>query len=173
MWGNTFRDCKVFAYGAACVAPMDDMDTKRIVSVLLEGDPFSTLSLGHVRQALAYLCEEDDVRKTILTLTDGPFDSLDRDGLKWCKEQMEEIRSRMTSEKLYPPGRLLFLSVPDDRKGIARIREVPPSVYGELKISARMFDLSRHVPRVYHRRLKNVLRGYRTTALERHTTDVR
>lgn len=161
MWADTFRDVHVYCYGPACVAPMNDMNRDRIISVILEGDPFSSLSLGHVAdtsKALAHLCENDDLRTTVLTVTDGPLESLDHEHLQWCKDQMDEIRKDMTGMKLYPPGRLLFLTYLIDRKGPQEIREVPPSLYSELKIGARMFDLSRHVPRVYHRRLKNALR---------------
>ena len=99
----------------------------------------------------------------VLTVTDGPLDTLDSEHIRWCNEKMEEIRTHMSGAKLYPPGRLLFLRLLNDRKGrqsIHQIREITPSVYSELKISARMFDLSRHVPRVYHRRLKNVIRHF-------------
>ncbi len=167
MWAKTFHDVHVYCYGPACVAPMNDMNRDRVVSVMLEGDPFSSLSLGHVAdtsKALAHLCDDDDLRTTVLTITDGPLHTLDQQDLRWCKDQMEEIRNHMTGSKLYPPGRLLFLSYLMDRKGPQEIREIPPSVYGELKISARMFDLSRHVPRVYQRRLKSALR-HRTAEL--------
>jgi pimeloyl-ACP methyl ester carboxylesterase len=161
LWAETFRDVTVYTYGPACVAPMNDMNSVKVVSVLLEGDPFSSVSLGHVAdtsRALAYLCEEDDLRIAILTVTDGPLESLDKEDIRWCNGKMEEIRKQMSGEKLYPPGRLMFLSDPEDKKAIPTIQEVPPFVFDELKISARMFDLSRHVPRVYQRRLKNALR---------------
>ena len=166
LWSDTFRDLRVYCYGPACVAPMNDMDRKRVISVLLDGDPFSSLSLGHVAdvsKALALLCDDDEFRTAVLTVTDGPLDTLDSEHLRWCNEKMEGIRVHMSAAKLYPPGRLLFLSLHNDRsgrKGIPQIREITPSVYAELKISARMFDLSRHVPRVYHRRLKNVIRHF-------------
>jgi len=166
LWADTFRHLRVYCYGPACVAPLNDMDRKRVISVVLEGDPFSSLSLGHVAdvsKALATLCDDDELRTMVLTVTDGPLDMLDSEHIRWCNEKMEEIRTQMLGAKLYPPGRLLFLSYRNDpkgRKGIQQIREITPDVYGELKISARMFDLSRHVPRVYHRRLKNVIRHF-------------
>ena len=162
MWSGTFRGVTVYTYGAACVAPMNEMNNHNIVSVMLEGDPFSSLSLGHVAdtsRALAYLCEEDDLRIGILTVTDGPLETVENDELRWCSEKMEEVRRQMTGEKLYPPGRLLFLSDPKGKQGRPMIHEVPPCFFDELKISARMFDLSRHVPRVYHRRLQNAMRS--------------
>lgn len=162
IWSDYFRGVTVYTYGPACVAPMNDMNSDKIVSVLLEGDPFSSVSLGHVAdtsRALAYLCDEDDLRTAILTVTDGPLDSLDKEDLQWCSDKMEDIRKHMTGEKMYPPGRLLFLSDPEGKKGPPVIQEIPPNEFDELKISARMFDLSRHVPRVYQRRLKNALRS--------------
>ena len=159
MWVTMFRGIKVYAYGPACVAPMGDMNKNCIVSVILEGDPFSSLSLGHVADttcAVAHLCETDDLRTTVLTITDGPIKDMDMEDLRWCHERMKEIRKQMTGEKLYPPGRLLFLSDPVDRKGSPEIWEVPATVFEELKIRPLMFDLSRHVPRVYQRRLRSV-----------------
>jgi Lipase (class 3) len=163
MWADTFRGIRVYAYGPACVAPMDDISRKIVVSVLLEGDPFSSLSLGHVADtslALSHLCEDEDLRTNILVVTDGPLETMDKDDLMWCKEQMEEIREQMTGSKLYPPGRLLFLGASENKKGSSVIREVPSTFYGELRIGTRMFDLRRHVPRVYQRRLKSALRSF-------------
>jgi pimeloyl-ACP methyl ester carboxylesterase len=162
MWADTFRGVRVYAYGPACVAPMDDVNRNLVVSVLLEGDPFSSLSLGHVADtsfAVAHLCEEEDLRTKILTVTDAPFATLEKEDLKWCTEQMEGMRSQMTGVKLYPPGRLLFLGESKVKKGATVIREVPSSFYGELRISPRMFDLRRHVPRVYQRRLRSARRS--------------
>lgn len=161
LWADTFRNPKVYAYGPACVAPMDDMNNNQIVSVILAGDPFSSVSLGHVADtsfAVSHLCEEDDLRTTVLTITDCPIKDMDDDDLRWCHERMEDIRTKMTGEKLYPPGRLLFLSDSERRRGGLELREIPSSVFEELRIRPRMFDLSRHVPRVYQRRLKSILR---------------
>lgn len=161
MWADTFRGVRVFAYGPACVAPMGDINHNLVVSVLLEGDPFSSLSLGHVADtsiAVAHLCEDEDLRTTILAVTDVPIETMDKDDLRWCKERMEEIREQLTGAKLYPPGRLLFMGGSEYKTGIVVIRDVPPSFYGELRIGTRMFDLRRHVPRVYERRLKSALR---------------
>ena len=163
MWADTFGGIRVYAYGPACVAPMDDISRKIVVSVLLEGDPFSSLSLGHVADtsfAVSHLCEDEDLRTNILVVTDGPLDTMDKGDLRWCKDRMEEIREQMTGAKLYPPGRLLFVGASENRKGRSVIREVPSSFYGELRIGTRMFDLRRHVPRVYQRRLTSALRSF-------------
>lgn len=162
MWVDTFQGIRVYAYGSACVSPMDDISRKLVVSVLLEGDPFSSLSLGHVADtsfAIAHLCEDEDLRTNILVVTDGPLDTMDNDDLRWCKERMEDMRKQMTGLKLYPPGRLLFVSASENKKGRTVIRDAPSSFYGELRIGARMFDLRRHVPRVYQRRLTSALRS--------------
>lgn len=166
LWADTFRGVRVYVYGPACVAPMDDIDKKLVVSVLLEGDPFSSLSLGHVADtscALAHLCDNEDLRTNILTVTDGSIENMDKADLAWCKAKMGEIREHMIGEKMYPPGRLLYVEACDGRKGSPVIRDISTTFYNELRIGARMFDLSRHVPRVYQRRLKNALRHFKAS----------
>ena len=173
LWEDTFDDIVVYAYGAACVAPpnvLSSLDrggktSVTIVSVVNEGDPFPSLSLGHVADvsvALSTLCENPDLRNTILIHTDGRIDDLDEHDKKWCSETMQELRNSMTGEKLYPPGRLLFLPSLfsgkeskhlDQEDKEARVCEVTPDFFHDLVIGPKMFDLSRHVPRLYHKRL--------------------
>lgn len=160
IWSQKFKKPEVYAYGPACVCPRDDIKGDRVTSVIMEGDPISALSLGHVADvsfALDKLCRNEDLRATILMRTDGPSDSFDERDLIWCNDQMEKIRSKQPGGKLYPPGRLLFLSDPDEKRGATQVAEVSPLFFRELKISHRTFDLSRHIPRLYQDKLQRSL----------------
>jgi hypothetical protein len=176
LWKEEFPGVTVYAYGAACVAPLGDLDGANIVSVMSDGDPFSCLSLGHVADvsfALAYLCDDPDLRTTILMRTDGPVDGQEQRDLQWCSKTMEKIHEQMVGEKLYPPGRLLFLSSPTKKSHMCEVKEVPPNFFRDLKIGPRMFDLSRHVPRLYEARLRNsVLVVEDETSAETDTIEV-
>ena len=158
MWQYTFPGVKVYAYGCPCVGPKPDDDNDNsnneasmIVSVVGEGDPFSTLSLGHLADlsvALSQLCEDETLRNEILSKTQGYYSSTTttsqsqnddnnhdmssnntttnnnntsttatsattttKENLKWCFDTYQSIQSHLTNEKLYPPGRILYMSV--------------------------------------------------------------
>jgi hypothetical protein len=159
LWENTFTNIVVYAYGAACVMPDRGQEESgiTIVSVMSEGDPFSCLSLGHVADvsiALAQLCENPGLRTTILMRTDGSIPDMEERDLQWCCSTMQELHESMVGEKLYPPGKLLFLR----REGRhCHAQEVPANFFRDLVIGPRMFDLSRHVPRMYEARLRESL----------------
>jgi hypothetical protein len=174
LWEKTFSFCNVtvYAYGPACVSPtlMNDNTGTTIVSVLLEGDPFSCLSLGHVADvsgALDYLCQHPDLRSAIRMRTDGPVHQLESRDLEWCSQRMEEMQENMIlGEKLYPPGRLLFIhKSKHTKRDDCEIEEVPPEFFRYWKIGPRMFDLSRHVPRLYEASLR---RGIAKTQKKRN-----
>ena len=164
---------------AACVAPPGEFlhwkgagkTPIKIISVVNELDPFRTLSLGHVAQltiALSMLCEDPDLRSTILMRTDGRMKDIDDRDLKWCFETLEEMRGSMNQpEKLYPPGRIIFLS---QRQGVQKkhplgtrgvqncsAHVVTPDFFSDLTVGPRMFDLSQHVPELYRRHLTDCL----------------
>eukprot|EP00980_Cylindrotheca_fusiformis_P018389 scaffold6052_cov118-Cylindrotheca_fusiformis.AAC.2 len=160
LWETEFSDITVYVYGPACVTSTSMGSDKglSIVSVVLEGDPFSCLSLGHVADvsgALDYLCQNRELRSAILMNTDGPAKMLDSRALEWCSERMQEIQASMTpGEKLYPPGRLLFIH--QDKKGShCEIQEVSRTFFQHLRIGPKMFDLTRHVPRLYEASLRD------------------
>ena len=165
LWAEKFTNITVFGFGAACVSPIDDTSREQdetnngltIFTVLLDGDPFSCLSLGHVADvsfALDYLCQNPDLRSTVLMRTDGPTNQIEDRDLEWCSTTMEEIHKEVANEKLFPPGRLIFM--PYKEKGHVQymMREVSPQFFRYWKIGRRMFDLSRHVPRLYEAKLK-------------------
>jgi pimeloyl-ACP methyl ester carboxylesterase len=190
LWEDSFPHIYVYAYGPACVTPSMEYNhisnggktTVTIVSAINEADPFPVLSLGHVADvshALARLCDNAELRCTILIRTDGRIKDMDERDLEWCSETMQGLRESMVGEKLYPPGRLLFLTRRHTRnnytnnKGFGirnpprpttnknepqcRAIEVPSTFFHDLVIGHRMFDLTRHVPRLYEKQLQDCL----------------
>mmetsp|Transcript_15310 Transcript_15310/g.21845 ORF Transcript_15310/g.21845 Transcript_15310/m.21845 type:complete len:789 (-) Transcript_15310:107-2473(-) len=161
LWKNVFPGLKVYAYGCPCVGPLNSYPTmdKSIVSVVGDGDPFSTLSLGHladISSALSELCKNHDLRRKILIKVNSmAINKMNVQDLKWLSDKMEILREEvMTSEKFYPPGRILLLSGKDsffwsDDDHSFMLHEVSQNYFDEIKINPRMFDLSRHVPQRY------------------------
>jgi hypothetical protein len=108
-----YPDLQVYIFGAPCVAPENAKLHPNIVSVVLEGDPFSCLSLGHVADVstgLARLCEDPLLRNDILLRSSTAGSSMSDSDVKWCCSVMAMLRKLMTAEKLFPPGRILLLS---------------------------------------------------------------
>lgn len=164
LWEHVFPGVHVYSFGTPCVGPLnvEPTSSKSIVSVVGEGDPFSCLSLGHIADlssAIAYLCKNDSLRTAALIHSDSRPEDMDEQDLKWCYDSMQEIRSQMTGNTMYPPGRILYISrsnlnpfVQDD----IALREMPPNFFGDLRLHARMLDLSRHVPRMYENYLQRL-----------------
>jgi len=160
LWAETFANVTVYCYGPACVFP-ESLECKgaNIVSLLLDGDPFSCLSLGHVADvsgALDHLCEKTDLRRLIIARTDEPLRRLHESDLEWCSQTMAGILEASRTEKLYPPGRLLFIHKKSKHfsKPDCSVQEVPPSFFLYWKLGPRMFDLTRHAPKVYESSLR-------------------
>ena len=74
----------------------------------------------------------------------------------------------MTSEKLYPPGTIYLMAgslfnfnmerlTGNQEKDSGKIRKVESSHFRELKLHARMFDLSYHIPARYEVILERLL----------------
>jgi Lipase (class 3) len=150
LWQDLFGEHRlgaVYLYGAPCVAPLDARPTgtngnstnDKIMSVVMHGDPFGRLSLGHVADVsidLAHLCDNEGLRRVIFLHTDGKTRDLDKSDLQWCAATMQELRQRRRrtassnicagtwttkatpnadaaateAMTLYPPGRILYLS---------------------------------------------------------------
>lgn len=177
MWSRRFPDrIKSFGYGNPCVFPLDWCrspslssrgdylieECSNIVSVVAEGDPFSRISLGHVAditKALSQLCQNKGFREEILRRTDvGKSDNvkdMSDEEFTWCANAMAFLRQQMTSEKLYPPGQVyimggsLFEFNAEGRGSMGMIKRVDAIKFKELKLHARMFDLSLHIPARY------------------------
>jgi hypothetical protein len=162
LWESDYPDLMVYGYGSPCVGPIDARPTtsNNVISVLGEGDPFSCLSLGHVAdvsKALALLCEDSELRSMVLMRTDGAVDRMEARDVRWCARTMEKLRESFTGERMYPPGRILFIKRHDDT--IASIREVSPERFADLRLHPRMLDVSRHVPSLYESLLQEVACG--------------
>lgn len=164
LWEDKFPGLSVYGYGCPCVGPLDKEPTnhKSVVSVVGEGDPFSCLSLGHIADlscAIAHLCENESLRTAILIRTDCPVAQMDEEDLKWSFDTMEELREKMTGDKMYPPGRILYISKRNlDHKvdDTIALREMPASYFRDLRLHARMLDVSRHVPTLYESYLQRL-----------------
>jgi len=164
LWEDVFPGVHVYAYGCPCVGPLDAEPTcsKSIVSVVGEGDPFSSLSLGHIADlssAISYLCKNESLRTAALIHTDGPVEEMDENDLKWCYECMEEIRAQTTGNTMYPPGRILYISRSNLNPAVddaIALREMPPTYFHDLRLHARMLDVSRHVPKMYENYLQRL-----------------
>jgi hypothetical protein len=69
----------------------------------------------------------------------------------------------MKSEKLYPPGTIylmagsLFRLNANQDKNFEKIHIVDPSQFNELKLHARMFDISYHIPARYEAVLERIV----------------
>lgn len=171
LWAERFRhvDVNVYTYGPACVFPEsfhDEYKGVNIVSVLLDGDPFSCLSLGHVADvsgALDYLCEDRDLRRLIIARTEDRLHQLSTSDLVWCSRTMSDIkRSIVVTDKLYAPGKLLFIhrKSKHSKHADCSVQEVTPSFFHFWKLGPRMFDLTRHAPKVYETSLrKSIVRA--------------
>ncbi|KAL7543495.1 hypothetical protein ACHAWF_014294 [Thalassiosira exigua] len=189
MWRRRFQGrVRSIGYGNPCVFPPDVAREfgDHIVSVQGDGDPFATISLGHLAdatKALSELSRDRSLRDEVLrrtgtgtSLTKGarPEDLSPADRA-WCADAMASLRTRMDSEKLFPPGRIYRVSGPwlelppppsmvavesrEDRSvkvEAARLEPMDVSAYGELKLHPRMFDLSLHIPVRYETLLRRL-----------------
>jgi Lipase (class 3) len=160
MWEHKFPGLFVYAFGAPCVTSIqENAKPIPVVSVLHELDPFSRMSLGHVADVsigIGLMCDDVDLRSQVIERTSRPFNEMSLQDLKWCSETMTRLRStHLTSEKLYPPGRILLLerrasqSASRGNHPETVLREVQPEYFQDLLIRPRVFDLTRHAPASY------------------------
>jgi Lipase (class 3) len=169
---------RVYCYGPPGVVPAQVRLHPNIVSVICQGDPVGSWSLGHVADvstALVRLCQDTVLRDNILWRTSAaPMNPADA---KWCHEVLESrLRPIMNGAKLYPPGRILLLMPPNGRRrGIwsrfrrfswrpphfrhesnnhGELQEVDATHFRDLVVGPRMMDLSQHVTTRYVSALK-------------------
>jgi hypothetical protein len=159
LWEDTFENLQVYVFGPPCVScfGVAPTGTRNIVSVISDGDPFRSFSLGHVADlsiGVALLCDDPHLRRMILMKTNGRTKDIGALDLQWCVQTMKRMRGDMKSEKLFPPGRLLLLS---SKGGMCKVREVPTDFFGELAINHKMFDVSKHIPARYESILRSIL----------------
>jgi hypothetical protein len=176
MWHRRFLNrVRSIGYGSPCVFPMNT--TRKfediIISVVGSGDPFARISLGHLAdltKAISKLCQDKGLRDEILKRTTGKIDA---DDFTWCENVMTFLRTLCDSEKLLPPGKILQLSGPilevlqtlssagnnsknKGRDTTAKLKPVDATRFNELKLHARMFDVSLHIPIRYEMLLRRL-----------------
>mmetsp|Transcript_10652 Transcript_10652/g.19114 ORF Transcript_10652/g.19114 Transcript_10652/m.19114 type:complete len:394 (+) Transcript_10652:1-1182(+) len=217
MWQRRFsnRGIRSFGYGSPCVFPLNitrdggvfernESSNSDITTVMGTGDPFATISLGHiadVTKALSKLCQDRGLRKEILrrtgvvsglsSLMDKRKDNrMTREDYEWCNNAMTFLRKQMDSEKLYPPGKIYHVSGPllDFQQNLdnsrymnnnngkrretgsrvggggdaatttttAMLKSVDATMFNELKLHARMLDVSLHIPMRYEMLLRRL-----------------
>lgn len=174
MWKQRFNGrVRSIGYGNPCVFPLNITDNfDNIITVMGSGDPFSSISLGHLAdltKALSKLCQDRGFRSEILERTGGKLIANAKDMSKedhdWCVNSMDAIRVSMDSEKLLPPGQIYHMSGPliefQPNKGsssgdAAMLKPVDAKIFNELKVHARMFDVSLHIPARYEMILKRL-----------------
>ena len=166
MWKQRFNGrVRSIGYGNPCVFPLNVTDNfDNIITVMGSGDPFSSISLGHLAdltKALSKLCQDRGFRSEILERTGGKLIANAKDMSKedhdWCVNSMDAIRksTTMDSEKLLPPGQIYQMSGPLIGDA-AMLKRVDAEIFNELKVHARMFDVSLHIPARYEMILKRL-----------------
>lgn len=166
MWKQRFNGrVRSIGYGNPCVFPLNITDNfDNIITVMGSGDPFSSISLGHLAdltKALSKLCQDRGFRSEILERTGGKLIANAKDMSKedhdWCVNSMDAIRksTTMDSEKLLPPGQIYQMSGPLIGDA-AMLKRVDAEIFNELKVHARMFDVSLHIPARYEMILKRL-----------------
>lgn len=180
MWSRRFRGrVRSIGYGNPCVFPLNmtaDFES-RIISIVCQGDPFATISLGHLAdltKALSILSQDKGLREDVLTRTGGlglriPSNNVSEDDYLWCANAMAFLRTHMDSEKHYPPGKIYHVSGPllglppgrnnGNRFGVdsTTLRPVNALLFNELKLHARMLDVSLHIPLRYEMLLRRLV----------------
>lgn len=172
MWSERFPNrVRSFGFGNPCVFPRNSTASyANIVSVIGQGDPFATLSLGHIvdtTRALSTLCKEEAFRVEILKRLGQAkaVEGLSKDDLKWLQNAKTYLNQQMDADKLYPPGQIVYMSGTlfnlDPVEGISvgqkgDLRPMHVDRFGELMVHVRMFDVSRHLPVRYEAVLKRL-----------------
>lgn len=169
--------CLSYSYcvGVYVYSPVDAEPTlnQDIISIVGEGDPFSTLSLGHladVSSSLAALCEDTALRDEILAKTEAHIDLTSDKNLQWCYDTAKKLRNKRSApasatgaeaEKFYPPGRILYMSgaVFGSDKEVT-LREVTAKKFCDLELHPKMLDLSRHAPNRYEAALQRLWKDF-------------
>jgi hypothetical protein len=169
MWKQRFVNrVRSIGFGNPCVFPLaSSADCDNIISVTGEGDPFACISLGHLAnlsRALSKLCCDSGFREEIMQHTSS--ETMSEEDYAWCITAMTFLRKQMNSEILVPPGVIYVMSgslfdfpnTDNNGESVLRcnIRAVDPAVFNELRISPRMFDLTRHVPARYEAVLQRI-----------------
>ena len=174
MWKQRFANkVRSIGFGNPCVVPLRITSScDNIISVTGEGDPFARFSLGHIAdltKALSKLCCDAEFRDEIMQHTGTTSwlhpEEISEEDYAWCLNAMTFLKKQMNSEILVPPGLIYEMSgslfdFPADGGEAStkrsNIRIVDPTKFDEMRISPRMFNLSRHVPARYETVLQRI-----------------
>ena len=97
LWKNTFTNRLIcYAFGCPCIGPENTYPTTNqdIISIIEFGDPFATMSLGHLADlsmVLSHLCINATLRNEILNRIQIKNKN-DKNTFKWCYETLEQLR---------------------------------------------------------------------------------
>ena len=167
LWEKDFNPI-VYVYGPPCVAPFDSPLTNhgQIHSVVLPGDPFCNLSLGHFAELAAtvdYLAKHDALRRKICRRSVSSAYATEiwsvLDENVWSKRRQKHKVGQdstdddiVSSPKLVPPGNVWRL-VPQKKRKYAkkkwRLERASTREFLSLSIQPFAMDLTRHVPALY------------------------
>ena len=156
MWENVFTNRQItsYSYGPPGVEIDNAYSAKNhdIISVVADGDPFATMSLGHLvdlLMLLSHLCINTTFRDEIMHRTQK---NNIKNNLQWCYDTMQCLGQHfMTAEKLYPPGRIICMN------GLElALSEAPRSKFRDILLHPHMLDVSRHVPSYYENNLQKI-----------------
>ena len=156
LWRDEFRGLKCYAYGCPCVgSPALCKALEPHVTSILHGDDLvPRLSIGSC----------DDLRDSVLRVarTQGGGASLVMSGTaREAHIRMNDIRAtcRTPANKLYPPGRLVYLAGSGATTSVATTGAVVEdrqwADFDEMIVSWRM--LSDHLPGAYQQALERAL----------------
>lgn len=166
IWQDTFP-VRVYTFGPPCALSRKCKTTKKknsiIISVIHEGDPFSTLSLGHLADlstAISKLCQDERLRNEIFIKTlSSPDHQENANDLRSFYSLFKRLQSSSVDDHdliLYPPGELLLLTNNGNGGGYifnndeaVKLRRTSYKDFRFLLIQRGMFDLSRHIPNRY------------------------
>ena len=173
MWERRFHGrLRSIGYGNPCVFPLNITGSfDNIISVQGSGDPFSVISLGHLAdttKVISTLCQDRGLRDEILERTKAT--DVSSDDYEWCTKAMIFLRKQMNSyTKLVPPGNVYNLSgalldvgelnitgLEGGNTTATTLKPVDARVFNELRLHARMLDVSLHIPFRYETLLKRL-----------------
>lgn len=167
LWQNVFDNPVVYVYGPPCVAPYESELTNHgsIHSVVLPGDPFCTLSLGHLIELAAtvdYFGRHDALRRRICHRpVSGRYASEIWSLLEeqvWSKRRLQDENSTSShvTKKLVPPGRLWRLVPQKKKKPRWKLQPAHTKQFLALSLQPFALDLTQHVPVLYESCLQSM-----------------
>ena len=155
LWRDQFRGLKCYAYGCPCVGSpgLCKVLEPYVISILHGDDIVPRLSIGSC----------DDLRDSVLHVarTAGGTAIVMSGTSRGAHVRMNDIRAscRSPSNKLYPPGRLVYLAGSGAGTSVATTGTVLEdrewSDFDEIIVSWRM--LSDHLPGAYQKALERAL----------------